>query len=141
QPWARGHPSRPVAHWLKLLRAQEEIQRLNIEIKRVSTWMVHDEAQLQAVIDSLQTTDLLMAKALMEFTSDQKRVNAHVRATLKHIYELEGYTGEMGIGQREGTDGLPKSDMHVSDLEEYSDEDEELLNDVFEGVSNLTINE
>ncbi|KAF8462508.1 hypothetical protein JB92DRAFT_2776632 [Gautieria morchelliformis] len=88
--WAETrHRESTISH-LKILRAQEEIQQLNIEVKQVSMWMVHDKAQLQAAIDSLQTTDLLMAEALMEFTSDQKHVNAHVQATLKHIYELVG---------------------------------------------------
>jgi hypothetical protein len=52
------------------LQAQEEIEHLNIEVKHLATWMVDDEAHLQATIKKLKSTEPLLAKAVTESASD-----------------------------------------------------------------------
>jgi hypothetical protein len=141
--WAEmRHREASTCH-LKILRAQEEIERLNIEVKRLATWMVDDEAHLQATIKKLEGTEPLLAKAVTEFASDQKRVNSCLRATLEDIYQLEGYTGDHDIGQKGGCKGEPEASTNVPDTDsEFSDDDvDNALNDMFEGVMKLTLGE
>ncbi|KAF8525695.1 hypothetical protein JB92DRAFT_2542778, partial [Gautieria morchelliformis] len=91
--WAEARHRETGICQLKILRAQEELQRLNIEVKRLATWIVNDEASLDAAITKCQGSDPLLAKAMMGFTAEQKRVNRRVQATLHNIYDLDGYSG------------------------------------------------
>ncbi|KAF8510448.1 hypothetical protein JB92DRAFT_3083613 [Gautieria morchelliformis] len=43
--------------------------RLNVEIRRLATWMSDDEAHLEVVIAKCQLSDPLLAKAIMDFMS------------------------------------------------------------------------
>ncbi|KAF8512582.1 hypothetical protein JB92DRAFT_2830703 [Gautieria morchelliformis] len=67
----------------------------------------------------------------MGFTAEQKRVNRHVQATLHNIYDLDGYSREAGIGQREAghRDGV-NEDLGSEQDKEMDD----MINDVFEVI-------
>jgi hypothetical protein len=71
--------------YLKILQAQEEIEHLNIKVKHLATWMIDDEAHLQATIKKLEGTEPLLAKAVTEFASDQKHVNSCLQAPGGHL--------------------------------------------------------
>ncbi|KAF8530649.1 hypothetical protein JB92DRAFT_3186397, partial [Gautieria morchelliformis] len=44
--------------------------------------------------------DPILANAISMSAQQQKRINARLRATLEHIFALEGYTGISDIGQK-----------------------------------------
>ena len=140
--WADTRNREATVCHLKLTRAHEEIKRLNIEIKRLGTWIADEEAHLDRAIQA--SNDPHLTQALQDFTDRQKQVNSHIQRTLKTIYALQGYTGDMGIGQRQHSDvGIPivQTELIGSD-EGGSDNDEnELVDEIFDGVARLSLHE
>jgi hypothetical protein len=83
--WAKmRHHEASTCH-LKILQAQEEIEHLNIKVKHLVTWMVDDEAHLQATTKKLEGTEPLLAKTVTELASDKKHVNYRLQAPGGHL--------------------------------------------------------
>ncbi|KAJ7812493.1 hypothetical protein B0H14DRAFT_3090485 [Mycena olivaceomarginata] len=61
RPWTRRSYRLAMDSYFKILRAREEIQRLNIEIKRVVTWIDNEDRFLRKKEEELKETDPLLA--------------------------------------------------------------------------------
>ncbi|KAJ7803384.1 hypothetical protein B0H14DRAFT_3091989 [Mycena olivaceomarginata] len=57
RPWTRRSYRLAMDSYFKILRAREEIQRLNIEIKRVVTWIDNEDRFLRKKEEELKETD------------------------------------------------------------------------------------
>ncbi|KIJ34336.1 hypothetical protein M422DRAFT_143230, partial [Sphaerobolus stellatus SS14] len=78
---------------LKVLRAEEEILRLNVEIKRLATW-IEDEMELfSSILEKLVETDPILYEMMKERAFRQERINDRLRAILHQISILDGFTG------------------------------------------------
>jgi len=136
-PWADARNRQATVYHLKLLRAQEEIKRLNIEIKRLGTWLVDEDEELESAIVGC-TDDPLLQAALRDFTSERKRVNMNLRVMLGRIHSLEGYSGDFGIGTPVTVHQPVHGDRLDEDSEVYSaDEDDDMIDEVYEGMVRL----
>jgi hypothetical protein len=92
-----AHREATIKH-LEIERAQEEIKRLNLEIRRVRTRIHIETLHAQSVIDRLQETQPALATELAKHTSLQAMVNAIHIGRLDRIEALDGFSGMPGIG-------------------------------------------
>ena len=55
--------------YFKLLRAHEEIYRLNVEVRRLQAWIDHETAQIKQIAAGLSAQDPLLSAELQVFFS------------------------------------------------------------------------
>lgn len=100
QPWATPAGRRAMDQHFKILRAREEIQRLNIEIKRVATHL-RDEAQFLKHWheETLRAANPLLAHQINLYRNVRGRFDGHHRRCLAAIANLVGFTGSVEGGE------------------------------------------
>lgn len=134
----------------RVARAKEEIERLNVEVRRLHT-AIRDESRLfKTVLHSLKLTDSLLHGAVQDFTTYRRRINAALLERIHQVYALPGFSGVKTPGKRAGgmepsaadgedpdgaTEPLPECTEHDHSEDEDEDEgsvifDEELDNDI-----------
>jgi hypothetical protein len=101
--WARAAEHEAANAYFKLSRSHEEIQRLNIEIQCLSTWMWDEEQFLEHEITRLQSDAPLLAHQLSKSLKMQEAVNVIHRQRIRQIESLDGFTGCSGMGRRKGS--------------------------------------
>ncbi|KAI0309491.1 hypothetical protein OF83DRAFT_1032888, partial [Amylostereum chailletii] len=80
QPWANSANRQAAIYSLKLERAQEERERLNVEICRLVTWMRDEETQLRAAVEDARGQGSHLAHELEHMLTHRVRQN-HVHRT------------------------------------------------------------
>jgi hypothetical protein len=83
----------------KICRAKEEIQRLNIEIPRVATYIRNEDRYLCACEDQVHTFNSQLAHHIYLHRMEQGRFNAHHMSCLTKILQLKGFSGSIVPGQ------------------------------------------
>lgn len=116
--------------------------RLNIEIRRLRTW-VHNESKCTTkVISALSTSDPHLSVEIHRRWQLRKAVNNIHLQRLDAIEKLPGFTGIQGIGLKEGTTSLeaPSDAEREGRLEaDIESLDNEMANDDFdEQLSTIT---
>lgn len=134
-PWADARNREATVCHLKLRRAQEEIHRLNIEIKCLATWIADETQELDTALAKCQAEELL-TPALHTFVLARKCINQRLRCTLEQIYALQGYTGDNSVGSKEELSASGFGDDGKSDGS--GDEEVEILDNIFEGIVRLS---
>jgi hypothetical protein len=136
--WADARNRQATICYLKMTRAREEIQRLNIETKRLATWIQDEALELDQAIKACRVVDPPLSQAVTKFANQRKRVNTNLEVTLRQVYALQGYSGEAVVGTQELEEqelGNGSSDEGTTDHEDV----EEVLDQVFEGITRLTL--
>lgn len=83
----------------KLLRAEEEIDRLHVEIRRLRTWIIVEEKAYKDAIKKIWGSGTpSFAKELERRFARRKAVNDNHHRTLNAIAHLKGFTGDTGAG-------------------------------------------
>ncbi|KAG1764991.1 hypothetical protein EDD22DRAFT_978874 [Suillus occidentalis] len=114
KPWTNPtHREMAVKHF-KVLRAREEIIRLNVEICRLQAWVDTEDADMEQAAADLESTNSPLAAQLNMLAHCQRRINTVHRGRLMRIYCLEGYTGRTPIT---GSDEGNSSDVEDADVE------------------------
>jgi hypothetical protein len=85
------------SHYFKVLRAHEEMHRLNVEIHRLYTAIHDEEHHMLKISDSLLLTDPQAAKVCIIYHS-HVRINQVHLARLRAITKLLGYSGSLERG-------------------------------------------
>ena len=57
------------AKYFKLLRAHEEINRLNVEVRRLQAWVDYETADIKQIAEGLSAWDPLLSAELQVFFS------------------------------------------------------------------------
>jgi len=83
--------------YFKLLRAREEITRLNVEIPRLQAWVDTEDSEMKKCATQLQTTAPLLAAEISEVHRRRQRVNDIHRTRLARIYSLTHYDGPIHV--------------------------------------------
>ncbi|KAG1772952.1 hypothetical protein EV702DRAFT_976343 [Suillus placidus] len=96
KPWTVSANREMAAKYFKLVRSHEEIVRLNVEIKRLQSWVEHEDRSILETIDSILADDpeSLLVAELEEFYAKRHRININHHKHLQKTYALEGYMGE-----------------------------------------------
>ncbi|KAI0692610.1 hypothetical protein BC835DRAFT_1277453 [Cytidiella melzeri] len=140
---------------LRIRRAREEVERLNVEVRRLHT-AIRDERRLfPQVRDRLQTARDPILGAVLEFIERRQRINSELLSRVHQVYSLDGFTGTKGPGTRVGTlpfinnpedgadaEGDAAEDDEVADQEVdilEGDEEQEALGHLVEFISALSI--
>jgi hypothetical protein len=85
---------------VRLVRAQEEIDRLNVEVRRLHT-AIRDEAILfDKVLADLSTADSPLLGATSAYISRRKTTNHVLLTRIHQVYSLKGFTGVPKTGRR-----------------------------------------
>jgi hypothetical protein len=135
-PWAQPVIRAAMKQAQRIKRAHEEIYNCNIEIRRLLTYIIDENADLKDISLDLKTHNHPITGAVDEFILRRQRVNASLLSRIQVIHDLVGFSGNKTVGTRLGRiDGLTRalddwgfggqaSDEEEEDMD-YLDEDEE----------------
>ncbi|KAF7976603.1 hypothetical protein HWV62_6100 [Athelia sp. TMB] len=106
EPWSRPVYREATSKYFKLLRAHEEIGRVNVEARRLRTAIRDEHMLYEERIIYLRTADALLAAELEARYATRRRVNALHSHKLDRLEALSGFTGIRGAGTRRGAKPL-----------------------------------
>jgi hypothetical protein len=98
RPWATPAARQAMDGYFKLLRAEEEITRLNIEIRRFLTFMRDEDTFLSTKQKEIGLTDPVLAYQIYMQCNDVNRFTPRHLKTLNKVLQLPGFSGNMSFG-------------------------------------------
>ncbi|KAG1791474.1 hypothetical protein EV424DRAFT_1475992 [Suillus variegatus] len=93
KPWAVKSNREVAAKYFRIVRAREEIHRLNIEIARLQKWVDTEDAHMLEVSTALAMTNPVLAREIQWRYEEHRHVNNLHRVRLEAVYNLAGYSG------------------------------------------------
>ncbi|KAL7284497.1 hypothetical protein ACG7TL_001788 [Trametes sanguinea] len=135
RPWAQAPNRDGTNTYFKVVRAREEIRRLNVEIRRLFSALIDEHVDFVRAIERIQELDPPLAHELEERQRYRSIVSASIVGWLVKTSRLAGFTGHIAYGHRLGRekstlDGalLPSWATYASDDGDHSGdvEDEDL---------------
>jgi len=102
-PWADPVVRETIKKFFRVRRAHEEIQRCNVETRRLFT-SIHDEAhKLSGTLKVLVEQKSPIFGAVNEYCVRRRQVNALLLGQIQQVFDLDGFTGDRTLGCRKGT--------------------------------------
>lgn len=99
KPWMAPANRTICNNLFKVLRAKEEIERLNVEVRRLRTWLfVEDKIYCDAIATLVGEGHHLLAAEIQDRYNRQRSTNHYHHLILNKIETLSGFTGEKGMG-------------------------------------------
>ncbi|KAG2114526.1 hypothetical protein DEU56DRAFT_933756 [Suillus clintonianus] len=98
--WTKPAHREATVKYFKLQRAREEIQRLNIEIRRLRTAIHDEELTVNATINSLLVSNKPVGLELQRQWRSRAAINAAHLFRLDRIMSQAGFSGKRGLGTR-----------------------------------------
>lgn len=124
QPWAAPAARLISQSYLKAHRAEEEIRRLNIEVRRLFTWLKDEYWRLKA---SRDCADPLIAKEIDRMIERHVEMGGVQQQRLLQIIALPGYSGSaLEGGRQKGATGPSEPPPFSSTPEDVDQEEAEL---------------
>lgn len=124
--------------YFKLCRAREEIQRLNVEVRRLLTWIQDEKKHTEQIIERLSVNEPLLADELRKRWTLRSSVNAAHLQRLKILQQEDYYTGPRDCGEATGalqrtySDGITANDQITAEIQQ--DEDFESIADFMANI-------
>ncbi|KAL6307956.1 hypothetical protein BKA93DRAFT_815632 [Sparassis latifolia] len=117
----------------RIARAREELDCLNVEVRRFHT-AIHDEnCTFEVVLLQLEYTGNPLYGAVDNFCLRRHHINVHLLAHIRQIYSLEGFTGTTPSTATEASNKPSLEDASLAhELEEVTLDDREGLDDLGE---------
>ncbi|KAJ7300506.1 hypothetical protein DFH08DRAFT_919255 [Mycena albidolilacea] len=119
RPWTRRSYRLAMDSYFKILRAREEIQRLNIEIKRVVTWIDNEDRFLRKKEEELKETDPLLAVQVTRYRQQRGRSDLYHMHRFWALAKVPGFTGSVA---RQAQHAM--SERRAMDVDEGDEVDE-----------------
>ncbi|KAJ7340863.1 hypothetical protein DFH08DRAFT_963708 [Mycena albidolilacea] len=116
-PWADPARREAMMLYFGIQRAKEEIHRLNIEMRRLVTFMVNDHVDYVKAIRahiSPSLADLPLAHELSTQLEYRSNINRNIVERLLKTTQLAGFSGSLLPGEREGRE-VSDSDLSLPD--------------------------
>ncbi|KAG2743926.1 hypothetical protein P692DRAFT_20878574 [Suillus brevipes Sb2] len=141
KPWTVPGNREVAAKYFKLKRAYEELQRLDVKICRLRTFIHAEDTFLAAHVERLSPVDSMLAREVEEHRMQRLRINSVHIVRLDAIEALPGFSGSHGCGT---SPALAPADADAADEDgEWDDiaaddawnEDMTHLVDVLEGMA------
>lgn len=113
RPWANPASCALMDDYFKVIRAKEEITRLNIEIRRVVTYLRDEERFLQAKERELSKTKPLLAHQIKHLRLEHTRFTDLHMSNFHKLSSLPEFIGDVSLGQsmdRSRWDGIALAD-------------------------------
>ncbi|KAJ7349571.1 hypothetical protein DFH08DRAFT_996667 [Mycena albidolilacea] len=95
RPWTRPAYRLAMDTYFKIERAKEEITRLNIEIRRLVTWIRDEEGKTEEQAEA----DLLLAVQMKLYRRQRSRFDDQHMEILQKLAKMKGFTGNVSPGQ------------------------------------------
>lgn len=148
QPWTGVEARKMVQQYRRWQRAQEELQRLNVEVRRLHTHIIDEKSHVNTTIHTLTLADSPYSGPLRDWWAQRSATNDALLRRVYQIYALSGYSGEKGPGKRwhdpipavapeSGAEAQPPSDVFdrlggvdAEDAEKDTLQDDDVLNQV-----------
>lgn len=101
KPWSHPSVRIIIEKYYRLVRAKEEIVRLNVEMRRLRTWMRDDEGEMKRVLGQLRMDGSPLGHELGKRLRMKQLTNIKIGRYLDKVESMNGFTGErvMGVGQ------------------------------------------
>ncbi|KAI5984422.1 hypothetical protein EDD15DRAFT_2375241 [Pisolithus albus] len=93
RPWASPAARAAMDHYFKVCRAEEEIERLNVEVRRIVTYLRDEDRYMKACIAQLQIDHPPLAYQAQHYYNVRARFTSHHLRLLAEISGLHGFTG------------------------------------------------
>ncbi|KAJ7732772.1 hypothetical protein DFH07DRAFT_755155, partial [Mycena maculata] len=103
-PWAQPAVREAMVLYFGMKRATEEKVRLNVEIRRLVTFMLDDHVDYYRAIAKTLIPHPALAHELQRQWTFRTRINTSIAARLELTARLKGFTGSLFPGEREGRD-------------------------------------
>ncbi|KAG9088928.1 hypothetical protein FS749_001755 [Ceratobasidium sp. UAMH 11750] len=100
QKWAQPQVREATNHWLRVLQAREELARLQVEARRLQTWMRDEVYHLNHTLQVLEGENSPLVRILRCHLDYQTCVNAINLSYIQRIEQHNYYTGPTGPGSR-----------------------------------------
>ena len=129
-PWANPVVREAIKKFLCVCRAREEINRCNIEVRRLFTLIYNENARFDTIITELDFNSNIILGATKEHCLRRHRVNSLLLEWIESVFSLDGFTGSKTLGFRKGCHpqradiGMLTSCDHTVDDDEDFDIDE-----------------
>lgn len=110
----------------KIKRAQEEIYRCNVEVRRLHTAIVDELNFFTTRLPEIQQDQPLIYGAVKDYFHRRRQVNVRLLGRLSQIHALKGFTGNSAPGVRKGQTtkaGIPAAGSSPEIDELVDDED------------------
>ncbi len=98
RPWAEPTNRVLMNSYFKIVRAREEIQRLNIEIRRVVTFLRDEDAFLAAKEAEVAKVDPLLAHQINQYRRLRNRFNDVHLGRFRKLATMTGFSGSISPG-------------------------------------------
>lgn len=98
RPWSIPALRTFMDNYFRLTHAKEELTRLNVEMRRLRTWIRDDELSTKNCINILQVQDPDLAFVLQGRLSLKMQVNDRIIKQLDAVERFRGFTGVRGCG-------------------------------------------
>ena len=102
--WAQPANREGMVMYFKIKRAKEEIIRLNVEIRRLLTFLYNDHVDHCRAIDANLITDPTLAFELSTRSEYRNRIHEVIVKRLLQTSKLPGFSGRLFHGERRGRD-------------------------------------
>jgi hypothetical protein len=103
RPWATPAGRLAMDLYFKIERAHEEVARLNVEIRRVATYIRDEDRFLRYSETKARKTDAQLALHIKLHRLERGRFNAHHQRRLRDIARLKGFSGSILPGTSTAT--------------------------------------
>lgn len=124
--------------YFKLCRAQEEIQRLNVKVHQLLTWIQDEKKHTEQIIEQLLVNEPLLADELHKRWTLHSSVNAAHLQWLKILQQEDYYTGPWDCREAAGalqctySDGIMANNQITAEIQQ--DEDFESIADFMANI-------
>ncbi|KAI6012899.1 hypothetical protein BKA83DRAFT_4063727, partial [Pisolithus microcarpus] len=130
KPWMKPLNREMSMKFFRLVRSREEIERLNVEVRRLQAWVDFDDDKLQMAVSTFEANGMdNMAAEMREWYLYWHRINDIHCSHLSKIYGLTGYTGVVPSCVK---DPMGNQDHNDEELDEVASDEVLRLSDTLE---------
>ncbi|KAI0702856.1 hypothetical protein BC835DRAFT_1263436, partial [Cytidiella melzeri] len=113
KPWSKPAIREAMKLRHRLARAQEEVSRLNVEVRRLHTAICDEAILFDDVLRHLNSNNDPLLGATSDFITRRRKANDHLLTRIHQVYALRGYTGVKGPGTRLGGEARPPNKEYM----------------------------
>ena len=150
-PWAEPVIREAMKQRLRIKRAEEEIVRCNIEVRRLHTHIYDEKERYTSILHKLHQASDPIYIPVEEYCTRRLHVNEYLMEQIRQIFDLPGFSGHRTIGHRIGkeqssnvgaqTDTVTVSipgEIMVDGEVESDDEENEQVSGLIDFIGSLT---
>ena len=145
-PWADPGIRETIKKFFRVRRAREEVERCNIEVRRLFTSIYDESRWQQNILEGLAGQKSPIFGAVSKYFTRCRNVNALLLAQIQQVFDLDGFTGTKMLGRRKGHQAVQEDgelgrydhvDGDDAEGEDADDNENDQINSILDFVTNL----